>query len=91
MATRTAVITGVTSGIGAAFARRLAAEGYALVLVARALQRLNATAAELGGAEVIGADLSTDEGRERVAARLKRERGPSARTIRELDGAGRVN
>jgi membrane dipeptidase len=28
---------------------------------------------------------------ERVAARLKRERGPSARTIRELDGPGRVN
>ncbi|HJR35658.1 MAG TPA: dipeptidase [Gemmatimonadales bacterium] len=28
---------------------------------------------------------------ERVAARLKRERGPSAGTIRELDGPGRVN
>lgn len=65
----TAVITGATSGIGRAFVRRLAADGWDLVLVARDGQRLRQVADEVGG-EVIVADLSQPDGQARVVARL---------------------
>ena len=60
-----AIVSGASSGIGAAYARRLASEGYDVALVARRKQRLDELASEVSNkygvsAEVIVADLTAE-------------------------------
>ncbi|MEW1679079.1 SDR family oxidoreductase [Streptomyces noursei] len=55
---RTAVVTGASSGIGAATARALSAAGYRVVLTARRKDRIEALAAELPHAEAYALDVT---------------------------------
>lgn len=68
-----ALVTGASSGLGAAFARALVRRGTAVTLVARRRERLEALARELGtAAEVLVADLDTEVGVRAVEDRLAR-------------------
>jgi short-subunit dehydrogenase len=71
---RIAVVTGASSGIGAATAVKLARQGLHVILVARRRERLEGLAGEIrsdgGHADVIAADLAVQAERERVFAQI---------------------
>lgn len=55
-----AVVTGASSGIGAATARRLVAEGFHVVIAARRGDRLDALVAEIGSSTAVECDVTDD-------------------------------
>jgi short-subunit dehydrogenase len=70
-----AIITGASSGIGAATARKLAKHGLRVILVARRQERLEQLAGEIrasgGQAEILPADLSQETERQRVYTQVE--------------------
>jgi len=75
MSFRSALITGASAGLGAEYARQLAAAGTGLILVARRLDRLEELATDLRSrhgvtVDVIPADLSTPDGVAALESRI---------------------
>jgi len=58
--TKLAVVTGASSGIGAASARALAATGFTVICAARRVDRIEALADEIGG-RAVECDVTSDE------------------------------
>lgn len=69
---KTAVVTGASSGIGEATARRLAAEGYDVVAGARRRDRLEKLAAETPSIRPVTLDVTSQESVDALAASLER-------------------
>ena len=71
---RRALVTGASRGLGEAIARRLAAEGAEVLLVARSAQALERLAGEIrlagGRAQAVAADVTDRAGSVRACARL---------------------
>ncbi|MGY1704632.1 SDR family NAD(P)-dependent oxidoreductase [Geodermatophilus sp. SYSU D00697] len=89
MVPRRCLVTGAGRGIGAAVARRLAAQGHPVALTARSADELAAVADDLGGpALVVPADLADAGAAEIVVGAVEREWGGAVEVLVLNAGAG---
>jgi len=82
-----AVVTGASSGIGAATARRLAREGFHVVAAARRADRLTALADELGSATAVECDITNDASVARLREVIEGLDGPLTLLVNNAGGA----
>ncbi len=87
MSSPIAVVTGASSGIGAATARRLAAEGFHVVAVARRADRLDDLVASLPAATAVVADITSDTDISRLVATVTELGGPVELLVNNAGGA----
>ncbi|WP_018811572.1 SDR family NAD(P)-dependent oxidoreductase [Salinispora pacifica] len=89
--TSVAVVTGASSGIGAATVRRLAAEGFHVLAAARRTDRLADLVREVevngGSATAVGCDVTSDESVARLAAAAAAAPGPVTLLVNNAGGA----
>ncbi|GLY03280.1 MULTISPECIES: SDR family oxidoreductase [Actinoplanes] len=87
-----AVVTGASSGIGAATARRLSAEGFHVVVAARRADRLDALVEEIGpDATAVACDVTSDESVAALAATVAGLDGPLTVLVNNAGGARGVD
>ncbi|RQX18107.1 oxidoreductase [Micromonospora ureilytica] len=89
--TSVAIVTGASSGIGAATARRLAAEGFHVLAAARRAERLTDLVAEItaagGQATAVTCDITSDESVAGLAEAAARAPGPVTLLVNNAGGA----
>ncbi|MFG1653743.1 SDR family oxidoreductase [Micromonospora sp. NPDC049275] len=89
--TSVAIVTGASSGIGAATARRLAAEGFHVLAAARRADRLAELVAEItaagGQATAVTCDITSDESVAGLAEAAARAPGPVTLLVNNAGGA----
>lgn len=86
MSKRVCIITGVGPGTGSALARRFAAGGYRIAMLARTESRLRELAAELPGASAYPCDVAEEAQIAETLARIASELGPASVLIHNAVG-----
>lgn len=84
---RTAVVTGASSGIGEATAKRLDRDGWRLILVARRADRLEQLASTLSDATPLPVDVTDDDAPARVRAAVEEHFGGTLHLLVNNAGA----